>query len=86
MRNQSRNSHRADARLVISSVWPREMVRVAQTAFVMTGLALAPLVHRPLCAQTYVQVAEVDPNSPIGSRITSTVTNLSCQGAHCSDG
>lgn len=43
-------------------------------------LALSVLAPGVLCAQTYVQVAELDPNHPIGARITSTVTQANLGG------
>jgi len=52
------------------------LVRASITA----GLCLTLIVDGSLSAQTYVQVAELDPNNPIGARITSTVTQANLQG------
>ncbi len=75
MVNTSNGSRRADVRLRASRTWRGNVVPFARTALVVRGLALMLLVQGLLRAQTYVQVAELDPGHPIGSRITSTVTN-----------
>src|SRR5438034_1604490 len=80
MRNNSRISHPAEASVRAFKVGHRNTMPIARTALVLAGLSLAPPVHGLLRAQTYVQVAELDPNNPIGPRITSTVTQAKLSG------
>ena len=56
------------------TAWLRDMIPPARTALAVAGLSLALLLHDSLRAQTYVQIAELNPNNPIGPRITSSVT------------
>lgn len=72
MGNTSRSGYRTDLLLPRSRTWHWHMMPFAPTLFVVTGLSLAPLVHGRIGAQTYVQLAELNPNHPIGARITSS--------------
>src|SRR6266550_7686216 len=71
MTNNSNNSGLAETR--VHAPGARHM----KTMPFMLALSILPGV---LCAQTYVQVAELDPSTPIGSRITSTVTQNKLSG------
>ena len=62
MRNNSGTSRPADLQLGPFKIWRRVGMRFARTALVVTGASLTPLGQQLLCAQTYVQVAELDPN------------------------
>ncbi len=87
MRNNSGTSRLADLQFGSFKTWRRVGMRFARTALVVTGASLTPIGHQLLCAQTYVQVAELDPNSPMGSRITSTVTQKAMgRGIGCCSG
>src|SRR5690242_3431455 len=79
MPNNSRSSRPANERGRAPRPW-RAGATLARRMLVVSGLSLAPQVHGFLCAQTYVQVAELDPNSPLGPRITSTVTQAKLSG------
>jgi flagellar hook capping protein FlgD len=80
MRNNSRSSRPADVRLRVCKASHWTVMPVTRMVSVMTGLTLMPLVQGTLRAQTFVQLAELNPNSPIGSRITSTVTRAKLGG------
>ena len=82
MRSNSRSSRPADVRLGRSKARHWSVMPLTWTASAVTGLALMPLVQGLLCAQTFVQVAELNPTSPVGPRITSTVTQTKLGGAH----
>src|SRR5437016_6456990 len=78
MRNNPRSSRPAD--VGVPSLAPRwDVARLSRTAWSLIGLWLA-LPTQASSAQTYVQVAELDPNNPIGPRITSTVTQSKLSG------
>jgi hypothetical protein len=80
MRNNSRTSRPADLQIRAARASRRAGMRLARTALVVTGVWLTPTGQQLLRAQTYVQVAELDPSNPIGPRITSTVTQAKLSG------
>ena len=57
--------------------WSQHMKRLLVMEF-----CFVVLIHGHMAAQTYTQVAELDPAHPIGARITSTVTQAELSGRH----